>query len=115
MNPSPISTDKPLTNPEDDKLGYNSFAQHIAQTVCNVPRSECFVLAIYGPWGSGKTTLLNFIRCYLEKDIKKPLIINFNPWWFSGRGDLLYQFFNQVSISFGKEEKFKTERLYPNP
>jgi len=39
MNPSPISTDKPLTNPEDDKLGYNSFAQHIAQTVCNVPRS----------------------------------------------------------------------------
>lgn len=107
MNPSPISTDKPLTNPEDDKLGYNSFAQHIAQTVCNVPRSECFVLAIYGPWGSGKTTLLNFIQHYLGKEIEKSLIINFNPWWFSGRGDLLYQFFNQVSISFGKEEKFK--------
>jgi len=108
MNHSPISADNPLTDPKDDKLDYNSFAERIAQTVCNVPRGECFVLAIYGPWGSGKTTLLNFIRYYLEKEIEKPVIINFNPWWFSGRGDLLYQFFNQVSISFGKEEKFKT-------
>jgi predicted KAP-like P-loop ATPase len=57
--------------------------------------AEGFVIAVYGSWGSGKTTLLNFVETYLKQKSEKerPVIMHFNPWWFSGQEDLTRRFF----------------------
>ncbi len=56
-------------------------------------------MAIHGPWGTGKSTLLNFVKHYLStKDVSsKPIVIDFNPWWFEDRGQLAAQFLAQFS------------------
>lgn len=99
--PNILSGDQPLTNPEDDRLGYAPFAKHLARALCEMVPSEGLVISINGPWGTGKTTVLNFIEYYLkqvpEKD--RPEIIYFNPWWFSGSEDITRQFFREISLS----------------
>jgi len=104
-----ILADTPLENPKDDRLGYARFAKNLAEVLCNLSTEECLVFALHGPWGSGKTTCLNFVLHYINKkpEDQKPLIIRFNPWWFSGHGDLLRQFFREFCVALGKETKFK--------
>lgn len=104
-----ILTDTPLENPEEDRLGFAPFARNLADAIFKVSAEECLVVALYGQWGTGKTTTLNFVLHYLNEKSKdlRPIIMRFNPWWFSGHGELLQQFFKEVRISLGKEEKFK--------
>jgi predicted KAP-like P-loop ATPase len=96
-----LSADKPLSEPQDDRLGYASFAQHLADSVGRLTPPEGFVVALYGPWGTGKTTLLQFIEHFLrEKSIdEQPIFIHFNPWWFSGHEDLTRQFFYELQVT----------------
>ncbi len=97
-NPNVLSSDKPLTDPKDDRLGYATFARHLAESICKMTPPEGLVIAIYGPWGAGKTTLLNFVVHYLQQKPKdeQPVIVHFNPWWFSGHEDLTRRFFDQL-------------------
>lgn len=99
-----LSADKPLTDPEDDRLGYASFAQHLAESLCKMAPTEGLIVAVYGPWGSGKTTLLNFVVHYLQQkpETEQPIIVFFNPWWFSGHEDLTRRFFNQLQAVLSK-------------
>jgi len=57
------------------------------------------VISIYGYWGLGKTTVLNFIEHYLSQQntVEQPVLVKFNPWWFSGDEDLTRRFFDQLS------------------
>lgn len=99
-----LSPDKPLKNPEHDQLGYAPFAKHIAESICKMTPPEGLVIAIYAPWGSGKTTVLNFIEDYIERktEIEQPVIVHFNPWWFSGQEDLIRHFFDQLCATLKK-------------
>ena len=85
-----LSADNPLKDPKDDRLGYAPFARNLAESICRMAPPEGFVIAVYGPWGSGKSTLLNFLIYYLEQKSEdvQPIIVPFNPWWFSGQEDL---------------------------
>lgn len=97
--------DQPLENPEKDKLGYKPLAERIAKSILNGTFPDSFTIAIQGPWGSGKSTTLNFIRHYLEKQDQnvRPIIVQFNPWWFSRSGEeILLNFFKQLSAAIGK-------------
>lgn len=97
-----ISGDRPLNNPDDDELGYASFASHLAQRILTTAAPEGFVIALNGPWGSGKTSLLNMVRFFLrerEPDAR-PILIQFNPWWFTGREDLARRFFETLQSAF---------------
>lgn len=104
-----ILADTPLENPEEDRLGYAPFAKNLAYALCKVTTDDSLVFALYGPWGNGKTTSLNFVLHYIERKPKdgRPVIVRFNPWWFSGHGGLLEQFFREFRVALGKEEKFK--------
>lgn len=104
-----ILADIPLENPEEDRLGYKDFAKNLADAVCNLATNESLVFALYGPWGSGKTTCLNFILYYIENynEKQKLTVVRFNPWWFSGHGELLNQFFREFCVVLGKEKRFK--------
>lgn len=98
----PLSSDAPLEDPNDDLLGYKSFAEWLAKAVADMTPTEGLVLALYGPWGSGKSTVLNFVESNLSKraEDSKPLVIRFNPWWFSGQEDLVRRFFEQLRSTF---------------
>ena len=68
--------------------------------------AEGFVVAIYGPWGSGKTTLLNFLfHFFKEAPVdEQPIIVPFNPWWFSGHEKLAKHFFDQLQASLATRD-----------
>ena len=99
-----LSADNPLNDPKDDRLGYASFARNLAESLCIMTSGEGLVLAVYGSWGSGKSTLLNFMIHYLKQkpDDKQPIIVPFNPWWFSGQEELTRHFFEQLQVSLKK-------------
>jgi predicted KAP-like P-loop ATPase len=96
-----LSADKPLVDPRDDQLGYAIFARHLAFSLTRMVPAEGFVVAIYGPWGSGKTTLLNFLFHYFQQapHDEQPILVPFNPWWFSGHENLAKHFFDQFQSS----------------
>jgi len=97
-----LLTDAPLKRPQDDLLGRAEFARTLAQAIPRMPADNGFVLAVYGDWGSGKTTTLNFVQHYLEEqDAEKcPIIVRFNPWWFSGSEQILRAFFQHLGLTF---------------
>ncbi len=97
-----ILTDKSLKSPDQDKLGFAPFAKRIADIIKNMQVKESIVFAVCGRWGSGKTTFLNFLAHYLKKD-DSIIIVKFNPWWFSGKENLLLQFFNTINAALGKD------------
>ncbi len=100
-----ILPDKPLVNPENDRLGYAPFAKHLATSVVEMAQTEGLVIALNGPWGSGKTTITNFIEFYFSQlPVKKrPVVMHFNPWWFSGDENLVRRFFNELRLTIEKE------------
>lgn len=105
-----LLSDSSLENPEQDQLGYSDFAENLAETIeTRIPRQD-FVVGIYGPWGSGKSTILNFVEYFLEEREEPPLIIRFNPWWFSGQADLIRKFFDQLESGLGADSRFEDVR-----
>lgn len=104
-----LSADAPLKDPKDDRLGIAPFAENLAKAISKIETDECLVFALFGPWGSGKTTCLNFVRYFIDQVIsdKKPIVVEFNPWWFSGSGELMRQFLGEFLSTLGKKEEFK--------
>ncbi|MBD2770549.1 KAP family NTPase [Iningainema tapete] len=100
-----IAPDNPLVEPQQDRLGYAPFAQHLAESICNMSVAEGFVMAVYGSWGSGKSTLMNFIVHYLKQkpEEEQPIVVPFNPWLFSGYQDITRRFFDQLQNVLTKE------------
>ena len=97
-----LLSDAPLKRPEDDILGRAGFAKTLAGAIVEMPAPDGFVFALYGDWGTGKSTTLNFVQHYLEEqDAEKcPIIVRFNPWWFSGSEQILRAFFQHLRLAF---------------
>lgn len=98
MSHSILDPDLPLNDPAQDLMGYAPFSKQLAKSIIEIKPEQGLVMAIYGPWGSGKTTILNFIEHYISTESyeKLPFIINFNPWMFSNREDLILRFFAEL-------------------
>lgn len=103
-----LSSDKARTDPEnEDSLGYAPFAKYLADSIVRMTPQDGIVLGLYAPWGSGKTTLLNFVQDYLKKHDEKerPVVIPFNPWWFSGQEDLACSFFRLLLSALNNDNR----------
>lgn len=100
-----IGSDAPQTDPADDAFGYAPFARRIADAICKAPSPQGLVMAIHGPWGSGKSTLLNYVKhnlgAFPESD--RPIVVDFNPWWFKGHDQLAGQFLAQFAAKLPHE------------
>ncbi len=108
----PLSSDQPSIDPKDDLFGHAPFAEHLAKSIRRNTGEHGLVLALHGPWGSGKTTVLNYLCHFIETDQstdgEPPVIVHFNPWWFSGRDNLAHAFLNQLqAVLPTKSEKLK--------
>ncbi|ALY52213.1 KAP family P-loop NTPase fold protein [Pseudomonas aeruginosa] len=105
-----LSADRPSSNPQDDLFGHAPFARSLANSIFRYPGNDGLVLALYGPWGSGKSTVLSYVRHFLEQrpEAEQPVIVTFNPWWFSGQENLARAFLGQLqAVLPTKSEKFK--------
>lgn len=107
-------TDLPLNNKTEDKLGRYLFAEEIANGLVNsfADNNESIVLGVNGQWGSGKSTLINFIIKEVERlsgeKGKTTIILNFNPWMFSGQKELQNIFLKELYLKFeSKKDKLK--------
>ncbi len=102
---STLSNDVPKKNPwREDVLGFSGFAKRLSQTILSISSPDGFVVGLCGPWGSGKTTALNFTKAYLRKHNQElkgqnvpTTVVDFEPWLFSGRTDLISAFFQVLA------------------
>lgn len=102
-----IASDNPETDVSKDTFGYANFARRIAAGIRNAQSPKGLVMAIHGPWGAGKTTFLNYVRHWLRADAEDmcPIIMEFNPWWFSGHEQLAGQFLAQFRAQLVQESE----------
>ncbi len=88
-----LETDKPKDDANDDLLGYYPSAELTAEILENIQGSDGIVIGIEGEWGSGKTTYINFVKKALEERLPDTKVIEFKPWLYSGRDDLIAAYF----------------------
>lgn len=93
-----LSADRPLSDPAQDQFGHAPFARTLAKAIRGYRGNDGIVLALYGPWGSGKSTVLAYVQHELEHGPQdgQPVVVQFNPWWFSGQENLAKAFLGQL-------------------
>lgn len=93
-----LLSDRPSTDPEHDLFGHAPFAKTLAKAVRSYHGKDGIVVALYGPWGSGKSTVLAYVQHELENlpVDDRPVVVSFNPWWFSGQEHLAKAFLGQL-------------------
>lgn len=103
-----IGSDIPKADPSSDEFGYAPFAKLIALSVVKTPSPQGLVMAIHGQWGLGKSSLLNFVKHYLKDEPKdsRPVVIDFNPWWFEDKNQLAAQFLAQFKTKLKLENEY---------
>lgn len=90
-----VTADNPIRKAEDDVLGRAKPARSFAEQVLSLDATEGVVVGVLGPWGSGKTSFVNLARGPLEDT--GVVILDFNPWMFSGAEQLVESFFVEIS------------------
>ena len=113
--PWELGSDLPVEDPADDSYGYAPFASRLATAIVDNKSPKGLVIAVHGKWGSGKSSLLNFIKHDLKKlpEERRPVIVDFNPWWFEGRDQIATQLLAEFSSQLPDKLKFarKAARL----
>lgn len=89
--------DCPISLLEDDKLNRREFAESLAQAILNHKKENCLTISLMGKWGSGKTSIINMVEDYWNQSDSGNIIVHFDPWYFSNRDDLIFQFFDILS------------------
>lgn len=100
--PAALESDRRLTEPKLDELGYAPLAAELAQSLASVGGSDGLVVGVYGQWGVGKSTFLAFLESYLRQreGPNQPVgFVEFNPWWFSGEEDMVRTFLDQFRLA----------------
>lgn len=109
-NPPPdFSTDRPLTDKQDDRLNRAAFADRIAKVLRDLPKGASLVIGVHGPWGDGKTTVLNLLRSVLAGD-SGIVIRDFNPWRLADDDAMLRGFFSMLAEAIGESLSTTFER-----
>jgi predicted KAP-like P-loop ATPase len=101
-----FSADRPIGCIEEDLLGRAPFAESLASAIKDWRGNESLVVALCGPWGSGKSSVKNMVlqRLCLAK-VHCPLIIEFNPWQWSGQNQLAQAFFQEIGLVLGRSDR----------
>ena len=85
--------DAPISTIDEDRLGRRPFAEALAAEILAAPARRGYVMGLTGVWGSGKTSILNMTVDALGA---QAIVVQFNPWMFSGTEALVSSFFEEV-------------------
>lgn len=100
-------TDRPIETNEQDLLGRSTFTNYLAESIMNYESKDGLVIGLYGKWGSGKSSISNMAISKIEQssasDRNKPIIINFSPWNYSDKNNLISLFFNDLEAQINKK------------
>lgn len=106
--------DQPITSSSFDRLDRANFAKNLAKAILSYNSKEPIVLGVIGDWGSGKSSILNMCIEEIKEKIKnnnKYLLINFNPWNYSGSEKLISSFFYRLQSCLSIEFKNKYRNI----
>lgn len=109
------STDRPIDTAEQDLLGRSSFSNQLGKAIYEYNGKDGLVIGLFGKWGTGKTSVINMatneINKLAENDENKPMIMEFAPWNYSDKDNLISLFFqslkNKIDIQDNEELKNK--------
>ena len=104
-NSTPLPGDNPIEDPAKDVLERSARAADFARQVLELDASHGTTVGVFGPWGSGKTSFVNLARMTFEE--RGALVLDFNPWLFSGAEQLVERFFAELSASMGMTDELK--------
>lgn len=100
-----FSADRPIGSIEEDLLGRAPFAESLASAIKGWKGNESLVIALYGPWGSGKSSVKNMaLQSLRSADADSPLIVEFNPWQWSGQNQLVEAFFREIGLVLDRSD-----------
>lgn len=128
-----FNADKPIKKLSDDKLGRRAFSEHLGRAIKEYKGEEGLVIGLYGTWGSGKTSIIKMvidqINSQREQDAKShvydsevenelqdedkntsPIVIEFSPWNYPEKNDLIRLFFLTVENLLFKNESEKLKK-----
>jgi predicted KAP-like P-loop ATPase len=105
-----FSSDRPISNKQDDKFQRYGFAKRIANTIVERESEDCIVIGVYGAWGEGKTSVINFIETELKQK-ENIIAIKFNPWRYNDENSLLIQFFQKLAAALDAKLKTTGEKI----
>jgi predicted KAP-like P-loop ATPase len=107
--------DEPIQLPEQDRFGFDPFAQALARAIRSYHKPRGTVVALNGVWGSGKSSALNLVRHHLAPDIKAGdlVVLDFHGWWFRGEEAVAMNFFRELSGALAPELGEKAKKLLP--
>ena len=95
--------DKPISDSEEDLLGFNTLSIMLADTILAQANRSNFAIGIDGPWGSGKSSILRLLRKELanreshkNNDGVGLILVQFAPWLISNQTALIAEFFKEL-------------------
>ena len=107
--------DKAILKIESDLFNFNPTAKVLANNILNLSKDDSYTIAVNGDWGSGKSSFLNLVRHHLEGSVgNKSIVLDFDPWMFSGRDDIVIQLFLHIRAELQKFNTEKKNTLDPN-
>lgn len=109
------NSDKPIEYSEQDLLGRTTFSKQLGEAIYKYDGKDGLVLGVFGKWGTGKTSILNMvvneIDLLSENEDNRPIIVNFSPWNYTDKDNLISLFFrvlkNRLDMDKDEEKRKK--------
>lgn len=105
-----FNSDKPIENASDDLLKRTIFSKELAKAILSYTAIDNFTIGLCGEWGCGKTSIINMVIQeinHLTTELgahQKPIVVQFNPWNYADRNQLLTQFFQTILAKLDKSD-----------
>lgn len=88
--------DKPIRNFEEDSLGFETAARHVADSIHSLTSPDGFVIGVEGEWGAGKSSFVNLVVKAMREKSSAAEIVHFLPWLISSKEGMLYELFSEI-------------------
>ena len=106
MSMAEFDGDRPIRTDDEDRFGFSSLADRIADALTVQPGSKGFVFGLEGKWGSGKSSLLALsLKKLRAMDTGKVAAVEFRPWLIGDRDQLLNSLFEELAKAIAGLER----------
>jgi len=89
-----IQAEKAINSKSEDILGYENFANTLAETLI-LAESSSFI-GMHAPWGSGKSSLLNLLQAKIDETPEVKSMI-FDAWDYENSNGMLPKMFSEIA------------------